>query len=83
MSPVSGMLFTGLKAPIFGGAGQGVGTKTGKAECMGILGLVALGDASIATAAQNGGITKIMAVDYEAFNVLGLFAKFTVLVHGE
>ena len=83
MSPVSGALFTGLKAPFWAGAGGGCGPETGTSECMGILGLVAIGDASIKTAAENGGITKIHAVDYEAFSVLGVFSKFTTIVYGE
>ena len=55
----------------------------GSATAQSILGLIEIGDASINTAARNGGITKIYYVDYESTSILGLFATYTVLVYGE
>ncbi|MBI5788082.1 MAG: hypothetical protein HZA78_04415 [Candidatus Schekmanbacteria bacterium] len=59
------------------------GAKVGTSECTSILGVVANGDASIDTAARNGGITKIKSVDYKVFSVLGIYAKLTTVVTGE
>jgi hypothetical protein len=44
---------------------------------------LAWGDASLAAAAANGGISKIHYVDYEVLNVLGVFVQFTVHVYGD
>jgi hypothetical protein len=60
-----------------------VGAKVGTAEVMNILGLVAIGDNSIKTAADSEKITKINFVDYEKFSVLGLFTRVTTRVIGE
>jgi hypothetical protein len=81
-APVSGTWYTDLKAPE-GVTSNAVSTKVGTGECVSILGLVATGDASIDAIARRAGITKIHHVDYEAFSVLGLYAKYTVFVHGE
>jgi len=81
-SPVSGMWYTEVKAPLTA-TQYPTGTKCGKAECTSILGLIATGDASIEAAAKSVGITKIHHVDYEAMSVLGIFAKFTTYVYGE
>jgi hypothetical protein len=40
-------------------------------------------DASIVTAAQNGGITKISTVDYRQKNILGVIQKHECIVTGE
>lgn len=44
---------------------------------------VTFGDASIAEAMADGGITKVTHIDYEVLQVLGLFCSFTVVVYGE
>jgi len=41
------------------------------------------GDASIKTAAKNGGITKISTVDIKRLNVLGVYQQVTTIVTGE
>jgi len=58
-------------------------TKTGKACMLSILALVASGDASIEKAKAEGGITKVASVDYNAFNVLGVYGKYCTIVKGE
>jgi len=60
-----------------------LGAKEGVSSSMSILGAVAVGDASIASAARNGGVTSIQNVDFEYFNVLGFYQKFTIKVHGD
>ena len=57
-------------------------TKEGKACGTSILGWVAQGDASIAAAKANGGITKVTSVDHYAKNVLGIFGEWCTIVKG-
>lgn len=81
-APATGLIYTSAAAPVTATASE-TGSKTGEATVSSILGLFATGDASIATAAKNGGITKIKTVDYKAFSVLGIYATYTVVVTGE
>lgn len=76
-----GMIYRDVKLPKTA-TGQPMGTKVGTAQATSILGLVNLGDASIQTAAMNGGILHISSVDYETTQVLGVYATYTVIVHG-
>lgn len=59
-----------------------IGSATGTAESISILGLVAIGDARIETAAQNGNLAVVQQVDAELFNVLGVYQRYTTVVHG-
>jgi hypothetical protein len=59
-----------------------VGSKVGKACAKNTLGLFATGDASIAAAAKNGGITQVATVD--VVSEPGLFVgQFCTIVTGE
>lgn len=60
-----------------------VGTKVGTSSSIGVLGIVAIGDASIQSAAKEAGITKISHVDVKKTGVLGLFAQYKTIVYGE
>ncbi len=62
--------------------GNAVGSKCGTAKAMSILGVVALGDAGINTAAKNGGITRISHVDAKTFSILGVFTTVEYFVYG-
>jgi hypothetical protein len=62
--------------------GDAAAVKHGKAEATGII-LFAFGDASIEAAMSNGNISRISYVDTEELNVLGIYCKKTVIVHGE
>jgi hypothetical protein len=62
---------------------SGVSSKTGEAQCISVLGLVAVGDCSIDTAKKNGGITKVNTVDWDAKNILGIYGTYKVIVSGE
>lgn len=79
-SPLSGSVFTDVKAPI--NANKAAGSKKGEACASSILGLIATGDAGIDTAKRNGGISEISSVDYESLNVLMLYARFCTIVRG-
>ncbi len=57
-------------------------TKIGMATVTSILGFGS-GDATIKAAMKNGNITKIDHVEYESTNVLGVYARLTVIVYGE
>ncbi len=58
-------------------------SKVGKATCTSILSLVATGDASLETAAKNGGIKKIKFVDHQVKNILGIYGEYTTIVYGD
>lgn len=62
---------------------NGVGTKKGEACSSSILGIVTTGDASVASAAKAGGITKVGSVDNTFSNILGIYAHYCVEVSGE
>ena len=57
-------------------------TKEGKACGSSILGWVATGDASIAAAKANGGITKVTSVDHYAKSILGIYGEWCTIVKG-
>lgn len=77
-----GGLYTDVKdgLAVTGNAGS---SKVGTAEAKSYLGLVALGDASIQTAAREAGITRIHHVDYQAKSYVGLYTIYTVIVYGD
>lgn len=82
--PPQGLLFTSFDAPIDTDMEQTtVGSKNGESSSMAILGLVAVGDASVTTAAANGNISRINQVDYSYLNILWIYQGFTVKVNGE
>ena len=61
-----------------------VGNKVGTATATGYLGILFFNaDASIRTAAKNGGITKISTVDIEQVNMLNIIWKYKTIVTGE
>ena len=80
-SPVMGGLYTDIKdgMAVTGNAGS---SKVGTAEVKGYFG-VALGDASIQTAAREAGITRIHHVDYQAKSYLSVYSVYTIVVYGD
>jgi hypothetical protein len=83
--PPMGAVFSQVKAPldIEYNSAQLAGAKQGQASSISILGLIAIGDCSTQAAAQAGGITTVNAADYDYFNVLGIYQRATVIVHGQ
>ncbi|MEA3450949.1 MAG: TRL-like family protein [Bacteroidota bacterium] len=60
-----------------------VGSKVGVAKATVYLGVLAFDqDASIQTAAKNGGITKISTVDMKQGNILGIIWTYETIVTG-
>ena len=83
--PPAGWIVSNYKAPL-SADNQGVeagGAKEGMATVECYLALVSIGDCSIEEAVKEEGITDISYVDYEYFNVLGVYQRFTVIVHGD
>ena len=61
-----------------------VGNKVGTATATGYLGILFFNaDASIITAAKNGGITKISTVDIKQTSLLNLIVTYETIVTGE
>ena len=61
-----------------------VGNKVGTANATGYLGILFFNaDASIRTAAKNGGITKISTVDIKQTSLLNLIVTYETIVTGE
>ena len=60
-----------------------INLKVGKSQCKSYLGLVTQGDASIEAAKKNGGITKVVSVDWKAKSILGLVGEYECIVYGE
>ncbi len=64
--------------------GYAVGSKVGTATATGYLGVIFLeADASIRTAAQNGGITRISSVDIKRTSIFGIIVTYETIVSGE
>lgn len=61
-----------------------VGNKVGTAKATGFLGFLFFdADASIQSAAKNGGITKISTVDIKATSMLNIITTYECIVTGE
>ena len=61
-----------------------VGAKVGEATAPVFLGVFCFGgDASIKSAAKNGGISRISTVDMKSFNILNIYSTYTTIVTGE
>lgn len=93
VKPPPGFIYQDLSAPLSVnyGATKVQPTKTGTASTrfislwplFGPVVSFGLDDASIETAARNGGIKQVTYADYKMFNVLGVFSEFTVIAHGD
>lgn len=81
-APVTGFVYTDAKGATAATANN-LGSKTGESCAVSYLGIIGMGDASIATAARSGGITKIATVDSNNTNILGFIAKNCTVVTGE
>ncbi len=82
MSPVTGTMYTNLSGPLAATDNPEKPTKIGRSSVRSILGVYAVGNASIEAAAKNAGITRIHHVDYETQSIFGVLTDFTVVVYG-
>jgi hypothetical protein len=77
----AGYLFSSVQAPLAGGGP--VGAKKGESCASSILGLIATGDASVDSAARNGGISQVGTVSYKYTSILGaLYVQVCAVVTG-
>ena len=60
-----------------------LGTKSGEGCVTSILGIVTTGDASATEAAHKANINRVTHVDHNFENILGLYAKYCVVVYGD
>ena len=82
--PPPGFVLSDIKAPLdIDAMNTRIDLKSGEAKTTSILGLFASGDASLRTAAANGGITTIEHIDYKMHNILGIYSEFTIIVYGK
>ncbi|TNF68903.1 MAG: TRL-like protein family [Gammaproteobacteria bacterium] len=79
-----GQIYTGVHgAPVSGQINPNVApAKEGKACSISILGLVAVGDMTVDSAAKEGGISQVASVGYTSQNILGVYGKYCTIVHG-
>ena len=56
--------------------------RQGRACAQNVLGLIANGDASVAAAKEEGGITLVTSVDYSSRTVLGMWSESCTIVSG-
>ncbi len=81
LSPVGTGLITDVKGPIM--ATTSSGSKTGTACATTLLGLINKGDASIAAAKANGGITTVSSADYHTKGYYPFIGETCVNVTGK
>ncbi len=83
--PAMGLVYNNTKAPLsLEYENTNLGSKTGTSSAMSVLGLVALGDASVEAAAKNGKIRTVKHADYDFTNVFfGVYTKTNVYVYGD
>ena len=81
---VVAVMFTACSVTLPGTATSNpVGSKVGTSKATIVLGFSFDEDASIRTAAQNGGISKISTVDVKVGSILGLVQTYETIVTGE
>lgn len=79
-----GAIITDVKLPVAAGGNKlPAQLKRGESVSKSYVGLVATGDSSIEAALRNSGIKTIHYVDWEAFNILGVYGEYKCVVFGE
>jgi hypothetical protein len=81
-TPAVGVLFTDVKYGDTATTSTSA-TREGKACAQSILAMVATGDASIAAAKANGGVTEVSYVDHTAHSILGIVGEWCTIVKGK
>ncbi len=82
---LAGCLYSHVTAPLSTDMNKtSMGKKEGRASAQSVLWLVSWGDAGVAAAAKNGGLTTVNHMDVEVRNILfGLYTKETTIVYGD
>ncbi len=83
MQPTHATVYSNATSPYMVTSAE-AGSKVGESgTCKNLLGIIATGDCSIATAAKNGGIKTVSTVDWKGTNVLGLWSTGKTVVTGK
>jgi len=83
LRPTHAVIYSNATSPYFATSAKS-GSKIGKSEnCTNLLGLVAIGDCSIANAAKNGNISSVSTVDWKGTNFLTIYSSGQTIVTGE
>ena len=84
ISPIpSGTIFSGATIPHHAVDKDVTYTKESVAYSHSVLGLVAWGDGGIKAATKKGGIKKLKFVDYNIYNILGIYMLYRTEVYGD
>ena len=78
-----GFIYSSIDAPLDVRDNAVACTKKGESSMTNILGLFSTGNAGIAKAKENAGITKVGSVDVHFTNILSLISTSTTTVCGE
>ena len=82
--PTQALVYTKTTAPAQTTNVSAGTTKTGESDtCTNILGLIATGDCSIASAKKNSGISSVATVDWKGTNILGLYSTGKTVITGK
>lgn len=79
--PPIGFAYTNIDAPL--NLRGEMGSKRGESSVKSYAFLVSVGDASVKSAAAAGGISNVKHVDYDFYNFLGVYQRFTTVVYGD
>jgi len=83
ITPTQSIVYQKTTAPVMVSSAQSAG-KVGESEkCTNILGIIATGDCSIASAAKNGNIKTVSTVDWKGTNILGIISTGKTVVTGK
>jgi hypothetical protein len=80
--PLSGSTYAGVKGSLYART-LGESKKEGKACAHSVLGIAAFGDATIKEAAKKANISEVDSVDFEEFNILGVYGRYCTIVNGK
>jgi hypothetical protein len=79
-----GLIYTELQTPNSVATMDDIAyTKVGVGKVITVLGLVAIGDASLRSATRAGQITRIKYVDYSVRNICGIYGEYIITVYGD
>jgi len=81
-TPARGILYTDVQFGDVSTSATG-STKEGKACAESFFSLIAVGDARIATAKANAGITEVSVIDHSTKNILGIYGEYCTVVKGK
>jgi hypothetical protein len=82
--PPMGLIYSDISAPLDTNmVSTPTSSREGSATSSSILGLIAMGDCSVNSAARAGGLTRVDYADYSYTNILFIYQTFTVTVYGE